>query len=101
VRSLPSERSDDAPVFTNCGVDLFGPFLIKQGKKVLKRYVIMFTCLASRAVHIESTTSLETDTFIQALHRFIARRSNVRMLRCDNGTNFVGAKNELYAAINR
>ena len=58
----------------------------------------MFTCLASRAVHIEITNSMETDSFILALRRFIARRGNVRSITSDNGTNFVGAHNELKKA---
>ena len=86
------------PPFTNCGVDMFGPFWIKEGRKKLKRYGTLFTCLASRAVHIECTCSMDTDSFIQALRRFIARRGNIRILRCDNGSNFVGAQRELAKA---
>ncbi|KAK3733111.1 hypothetical protein QZH41_007445, partial [Actinostola sp. cb2023] len=53
----------------------------------------------SKAVHIEIANSLETDSFIQALRRFIARRGPVRTIRSDNGTNFVGAQAELRQAI--
>ena len=74
---------------------MFGPFLIKEGRKELKRYRALFTCLASRAVHIECTCSMDTDSFIQALLRFIARRGNIRVLRGGNGSNFVGAQKEL------
>ena len=83
------------PSFTNSGVNMFGPFLIKEGRKELKRYGTLFTCLSNRAVHIEFTCSLETDSFIQALRRFVARRGNIRVLRSDNGSNFVGAQKEL------
>ena len=100
MADLPLDRIEECPVFTNCGVDMFGPFLIKEGRKELKRYGALFTCLVSRAVHIESTCSLETDSFIQALRRFIARRGNIRKLRSDNGTNFVGADRELIKALN-
>ena len=98
MANLPEDRIDDAPPFTSCGVDLFGPFLIKDGRRELKRYGSLFTCLASRAVHIEATNSLSTDSFIQALRRFLARRGKIRLLRCDNGTNFVGAESELRKA---
>ena len=37
--------------------------------------------------------------FIQALRRFIARRDPFRSIRSDNGTNFVGAANELRKAL--
>ena len=72
MADLPNDRTIDEPPFTNCGVDMFGPFLIKEGKKELKTYGTLFTCLSSRAVHIECTCSLETDSFIQALCRFVA-----------------------------
>ena len=67
MADLPNDRTFDGPPFTNCGVDMFGPFLIKEGRKELKRYRALFTCLASRAVHIEYTCSMDTDSFIQAL----------------------------------
>ena len=86
-------------LFTYCGVDMFGPFLVKDGRKIQKKYGAMFTCLSSRAVHIEATTNLATDSFIQALRRLIRRKGNVRMIRSDNGTNFVGASIELKKAI--
>lgn len=78
---------------------MFGPFLIKEGRKELKRYGALFTCFSSRAIHLESTNSLETDSFIMALRRFISRRGDVRRLRSDNGTNFVGASAELKKAV--
>ena len=52
-----------------------------------------------RAVHIEVADSLETDSFIQSLRRFICRRGPVREIRCDRGTNFNGAEAELKKAI--
>ena len=64
----------------------------------MKRYVCLFTCLSSRAIHIESTNSLSTDAFIQARRRFVSRRGNVQVIRTDNSTNFVGASAELNKA---
>ena len=98
MADLPEERLIEAAPFTYVGVDVFGPFQIKEKRKVLKRYGVIFTCLASRAVHLESTASMETDTFILALRRLVARRGNVMILRSDNGTNFVGANHELSEA---
>ena len=42
---------------------------------------------------------METDSFIQALRRSMARRGKVRSTRSDNGTNFVGTDNELRKAL--
>ena len=93
--NLPADRLLEEPPFTYCGVDMFGPFLVKDGRKTQKKYGTMFTCLSSRAVHIETTSNLTTDRFIQKLRRLISRRGNVRMIKSDNGTNFVGASIEL------
>ena len=67
----------------------------KEGRKELKRCGTMFTCLASRAVHIEITNSAETDSFILALRGVIVRHGNLRSITSDNSKNFVGANNEL------
>ena len=99
MSDLPDDRLEAAPPFTYCAVDYFGPFIIKDGRKELKRYGVLFTCMASRAVHIETANSLETDSFINALRRFISRRGPIRQLRSDQGTNFVGACTELAQAL--
>ena len=99
MSDLPPDRGSMAPPFTYTAVDYFGPFIIKQGRKEVKQYGALFTCLASRAIHIETTRSLDTDSFINALRRFLARRGPVQQIRSDNGTNFVGAYRELRAAL--
>ena len=68
---------------------------------MVKRYGVLFTCLTTRAVHIELAHSLSTDSFVNALRRFISRRGQVREMRSDNGTNFVGAERELRDEINK
>ena len=60
----------------------------------------MFTCMSSRVVHIETTNSMITDSFILALRRIINQRGNVRIIHTDNGTNFVGANIKLRKAFN-
>lgn len=93
-RLLPGLLPDQPP-FTNVGVDFFGPFEIRRGRSLVKRYGVIFTCLTVRAVHIEIAHSLDTDSCINAIRRFICRRGQVKILRSDNGTNFVTAEKEL------
>lgn len=96
MADLPKERLQaDLPPFSNVGVDYFGPFMTKRGRGQVKRYGVIFTCMTSRAVHLEMAHSLTTDSCIDALRRFIARRGQVLHIRSDNGTNLVGAKREL------
>ncbi|KAL7880839.1 hypothetical protein SRHO_G00030930 [Serrasalmus rhombeus] len=89
----------DDPPFTRVGVDYFGPFLVKRGRGQEKRYGVIFTCLAIRAVHLEVASSLDTDACLNAIRRFVARRGQVREMYCDNGTNFRSADIELKKSI--
>lgn len=81
--------------FTFCGVDYFGPLYVLIGRRVEKRWVAVFTCLNTRAVHIEIVHSLTTSSMIMALTRFSALRGTPKKMFSDNGTNFKGADNEL------
>ena len=72
MADLAKERlTSGDPPFTNVGVDYFGPFYVRQGRSNVKRFGCLFTCLVVRAVHIEVVNSLDTDSFINALRRFI------------------------------
>lgn len=65
---LPLARvTSGNPAFTFCGVDYFGPILVKVKRSNEKRYGVLFTCLTVRAVHIEIASSLTTDSCTMAL----------------------------------
>ncbi|XP_052805854.1 uncharacterized protein LOC128235151 [Mya arenaria] len=97
---LPVERlTPDKPPFTYVGVDYFVPMYVKVGRSQQKRYGCLFTCLATRAVHIEIAHSLGTDSFVCALQRFMSRRGKPEKIFSDNGTNFTFGERELRAEI--
>ena len=95
---LPSDRLCEERPCTFCGVDRFGPFVTKEGRKELKLYGALFPCLSSWVIHIETVNSLNTDSFILCLCRFVGHRGNIRLLWSDNGSNFVEASSEFQKA---
>ncbi|XP_053388307.1 uncharacterized protein LOC128551468 [Mercenaria mercenaria] len=97
---LASEQTTpDKPPFTYTGVHYFGPLLVKSGRSLTKRYGCLFTCLATRAVHIEIAYSLTTDSFITAFQRFTSRRGIPEKVFSDNGSNLVSGDRELKQSI--
>ena len=96
MADLPKERVVAyQPQFTYTGLDFFGPFYVKRSRSTVKVYGCIFVCFNSRAIHIEDVSSLETDTFIQALLRFISIPGCPKEIWSDNGTNFTCAEKEL------
>ena len=83
--------------FEHVSVDYAGPFQVKmgRGKVRAKRWICLFGCLATRAIHLEVAHSLDTDGFLNCLTRFTARRGVPKIVWSDNGTNFVGADREI------
>ena len=83
--------------FDQTAVDYAGPFTTVQGRGVCrqKRWLCLFTCLSTRAVHLEVAFGLDTDSFLNAFTRFTSRRGVPKEMVSDCGTNFVGAVNEL------
>ena len=55
----------------------------------------LFSCSATRAVHLEMACSLSTTDFLNAFSRMVATRGRPEEVTSDNGTNFVGADREL------
>ena len=100
MADLPESRVVPGnPPFSYTGVDYFGPIYVKRGRIEVKRYGCIFTCLSIRAIHVEIAHTLDTNSFINALHRFIARRGKPIEIISDNGTNLVGANKEIRASL--
>ena len=101
MSDLPEDRvTPGLPPFSSVGVDIFGPWEVvtrrtRGGSANSKRWAALFTCMATRAVHIEVIEEMSSSSFINALRRFIAIRGKVQIIRSDRGTNFVGAVSPL------
>jgi len=84
------------PAFSNTAIDMFGPFQVKVGRKALKEaHMIIFTCMTTRAIHLELITDKSTDTFLMAFRRFASLRGHPVNCWSDCGTNFVEAQQYL------
>lgn len=104
MADLPPDRTETGPPFTNVGFDVFGPWTVltrrtRGGAANPKRWGLVLTCLTSRAIHIEVLETMDASSFLCALRRFFAIRGPASLLRCDRGSNFVGAKSEIDGAL--
>lgn len=71
MSDLPSLQVQISRPFTYCGVDFGGPFLIREHKrrnaKLVKAYICIFVCFATKAVHIELVADLSSEFFMGLL----------------------------------
>ena len=96
MADLPTKRlAYKKPAFTNTGLDCFGPLHVTVRRTTEKRWIIIFTCLTTRAIHLEILHSLNTSSCMMAIERFVARRGRPDTFWSDNGTNFVRASKEI------
>ena len=82
--------------FDQCAVDYAEPFETIQGRGIKRqRYLCLFACLQTRAIHLETAWAVDTDSFLNATARFTSRRGVPKEMISDNGKDFVGAVNKL------
>ena len=96
MADFPVERlAYQCPPFTNTGVDYFAPFYVSVRRTTEKRWGFLFTCLTTRAVHVEIVPSMDASSCVMGVERFVSRRGTPAIIWSDDGTNFVGAEKEL------
>ncbi|XP_055906234.1 uncharacterized protein LOC129941590 isoform X1 [Eupeodes corollae] len=92
---VPKDRMLSAKAFDVTGIDFAGPlYVLDVSGQRKKFYILLFTCAAVRAVHLEYTNDLTTESCILAIRRFIARRGAPRIIYSDNATTFKKASSE-------
>lgn len=94
---LPVSRLDMSRPYACVGLDYCGPLTVRKFRKTEKRYILLITCLATRALH--SSSSMDTDVFLMALRRFIARRGRPQVIWSDNGSNLMAGEKELRSCL--
>ena len=101
MSDLPKARFDSRHPFSSIGLDFCGPFHVRDRRHTERRYILLITCLSTRAVHLELTSSLDTDSFLLALRRFMARRGRPSVIHCDNWKSFKKGERELREALQK
>lgn len=82
---LPQYRVRQAHPFSSCGVDYAGPLYTRDISKV---WICLFTCCATRAVHLELVPDMTAEAFLLCFRRFTARRGVPCRVISDNSKTF-------------
>ena len=89
---LPTFRLDFDYAFCNTGLGFAGSLYFKNifGKndQIFKSYIFLFTCVTTRNVHLELTTSIDASYVIKAFVQFLSRRRYIKMFISDNFSGF-------------
>ena len=89
--------------FDQTSVEYAAPFSTVQGrgKQRQKRWLCLFTCVATRAIYLELAWGLDTDSVLNTFARLTNRRVVPTEMPSNNETNFVAAVNEFKTLVNQ
>ena len=94
VTNLPKHRVNLIKPFQNTGIDYTGHVFVKDStNKCHKMYMLIFTCLEIRAVHIELVPNMSAPAFVQALVRFSSLYGVPTHIYSDNARSFTAGFN--------
>ena len=95
---LPKYRFEEPlRAFAKTGLDFAGPFETKfgRGRARKKVYILVLTCMQTRAVHLEVTDSVDLTAVMNALSRFVDIRGMPTDILSDNFSTFISQDKEL------
>ncbi|GFX69352.1 integrase catalytic domain-containing protein [Trichonephila clavipes] len=92
---LPSDRINQTPVFSVCGLDFAGPLYVNNFGELQKSYTVLFTSGVTRALHLELVSDMTANSFLLAFQRFLERRGNCKVIYSDNAKTFLKSKQEI------
>ena len=70
MTDLPHDRVNLVRPYLNVGVDHTGVIYVKEGEEEVKYYLLILTCLCTRAIHIDLLPDQSMEQFVLALVRF-------------------------------
>lgn len=75
--------------FQRIGMDFFGPMQYKADDGSISKYwTLLFTCLNTRAIHVDVTLDMTSQSVLHILRRFIATEGCPIWILCDNALSF-------------
>ena len=89
VTNLPKHRVNLVKPFKHVGLDYTGTIMVKDSKGFKKMYLLIFTCLNVRAVHIELVPDMNTYTLVLAIIRFTNIYGVPSHIYSDNAKSFI------------
>ena len=99
---LPEFRFEETHPFSNTGADALGPLyclpIFGQNEKLHKAYILLYTCMATRAVILDVVNNANTDGFLNSFKRFLARRGCPSIMITDNGSVFTAKETQKFAS---
>ena len=98
MSKLPEERTQTTRPFQFVALDFFGPFKVKDlagGRRRLKCWGIIYSCLATRAVAIYCCPGYSTKDFLATHGKFTATYGDPSKCYADHGTQIVAGAKEL------
>ena len=87
--ALPSFRTKFTRAYEHCGVDYTGAFnCVGIDGKITKIYILLFSCMVTRAVHLEVVPNMTAEEFVQAFVRLSNRYGVPTVIYSDNAKQF-------------
>uniref|UniRef100_A0A1I7VBP3 Integrase catalytic domain-containing protein n=1 Tax=Loa loa TaxID=7209 RepID=A0A1I7VBP3_LOALO len=86
--NLPESRVGKSRVFEQVGLDYLGALSIKNDTGIVKRWIALFTCFTTRAVHLKPVENLSAEIFMHIFRRFVSRRGYPKLVLSDSASQF-------------
>ena len=98
ISALPNQVQIPSPPFTNIGIDLLGPIMVKamvNKRARMKVWVVIFLCLNVKAVSMELAPGYSTSDFLLAFSSHVSQRGEPSFVHSDRGSQLVSAQKNL------
>jgi len=86
-----SDKVNFVTAYEHVGIDFTGHVLVKLGDSLSKMYILVFTCLNVRAIHLELLSDMSCANFLMAFVRFSNRYRIPAAVYSDNASTFLMA----------